>query len=80
MKKILTSILIIASIASSCKEPKSKTVVNHVVKSIDTSSRWNPTIQQMEPIYTYHYVDGDSVKTTKDFRIGDTVPYIYYKY
>lgn len=80
MKKILASVLIIASIASSCKEPKSKTVVNHIVKSIDTNSRWNPTIQQMELVYTYHYEDGDSVKTIKDFRIGDTVPYIYYKY
>ena len=80
MKKILASVLIIASIASSCKEPKSKTVVNHIVKSIDTNSRWNPTIQQMELVYTYHYEDGDSVKTIKNFRIGDTVPYIYYKY
>ena len=80
MKKILASVLIIASIASSCKEPKSKTVVNHIVKSIDTNSRWNPTIQQMELVYTYHYEDGDSVKTIKDFRIGDTVLYIYYKY
>jgi hypothetical protein len=80
MKKILASVLIIASIASSCKEPKSKTVVNHIVKSIDTCSRWNPTIQQMEFVYTYHYEDGDSVKTIKKFRIDDTISYIYYKY
>lgn len=81
MKKLLTFVFIVASIATSCKEPKSKTVVNHVVQSVDTSSRWNATIQQMEPVYTYHYVDGDSVKTSKgQFRIGDTIQYIYYKY
>jgi hypothetical protein len=81
MKKLITFTLIIASIAASCKDPKSKTIVNHVVQSIDTASRWNASIQQMEPIYTYHYVDGDSVKTTKDqFGIGDTIQYIYYKY
>ena len=81
MKILITFTLIIACIAASCKEPKSKTVVNHVVQSIDTTSRWNATIQQMEPIYTYHYVDGDSVRTDKDgFRIGDTIQYIYYKY
>jgi hypothetical protein len=81
MKKLLTFAFIVATIATSCKDPKSKTVVNHVVQSIDTASKWNPTIQQMEPIYTYHYVDGDSVRIARDrFRIGDTVQYIYYKY
>ena len=81
MKKLLTFTLIVATIATSCKEPKSKTVVNHIVQSIDTSAKWNPVIQRMEPIYTYHYIDGDSVRMSNDrFRIGDTLPYIYYKY
>lgn len=81
MKKLLTFAFIVATVATSCKDPKSKTSVNHIVQSIDTSSKWNPTIQQMEPVYTYHYVDGDSVRTAKDrFRIGDTIQYIYYKY
>ena len=81
MKKLLTFAFIVASIATSCKEPKSNTVVNHIDQSIDTSTKWNPVIQQMEPVYTYHYMDGDSVRTAKDrFRIGDTIPYIYYKY
>jgi hypothetical protein len=81
MKKLLTFALIIVSIATSCKEPKSKTVVNHIVQSIDTSLKWNPTIQRMEPIYVYHYIDGDSVRMAADrIKIGDTIPYIYYKY
>jgi hypothetical protein len=81
MKKLLTIVLVVASIATSCKEPKSKTIVNHVIQSIDTMSRWNATIQQAEPVYIYHFIDGDSMKTAKEqFRIGDTVQYIYYKY
>lgn len=81
MKKLITFALIVASFASSCKEPKSKTVVNHIVKSIDTTEKWNPTIQRYESYYTYHYIDGDSVKTTKfNFKVGDTIPYIYYQY
>jgi len=75
-------IIILSTILFSCKykEPKSKIVINHIIKSKTEGRRWNPTIQMWEKEFLYHYSDGDSLKSSKVFNVDDTVPYIYYKY
>lgn len=71
---------------SSCAEriPRKVTVVPHVVKSIDTIQRYNPNTLNHETCYRYEFWDSAPPiildKRRFEYKVGDTIEYIYYQY
>lgn len=71
---------------SSCGErvPKKVTRIPHVVKNIDTVYRYNPNTLSHETCYRYEFWDSTAPvvldKRQRQYKVGDTIEYIYYQY
>ena len=84
--KLLLFLGLILVVYSSCAErvPRKVTVVPHVVKSIDTIQRYNPNTLNHETCYRYEFWDSAPPiildKRRFEYKVGDTIEYIYYQY
>lgn len=83
--KLLITGLFLSSLFGACikREPKSITVVPHVIKLIDTVKRYNPVFMMYENHYRYEFWDDERpiiLKKNSNLSVGDTILYIYYEY
>jgi hypothetical protein len=84
VKLIITGLLLAIGFGA-CGEriPKSTVVVPHVIKSIDTVQRYNPSMMYYEKYYRYEFWDSTPpvmLRKNSRYTIGDTIEYIYIQY
>jgi hypothetical protein len=77
--------LLLVMVFGACAErvPKSKTVVPHVIKSIEVVDKYNGTTLNYETYYRYEFWDSTPpvmLRKNSRYTIGDTIEYIYIQY